>query len=59
MWKETTGPKTEAGKAIVARNPIQHGMRSAPMQEMLNASGRAVRTNRHLAAMLDEAESGS
>lgn len=28
-WKKSTGPKSDAGKAAVARNAVKHGGRSA------------------------------
>lgn len=38
-WQHSTGPKTEAGKATVAKNATKHGMRSAAWtaeQKMFN-----------------------
>jgi hypothetical protein len=29
IWERSTGPRTELGKAVVARNALKHGMRSA------------------------------
>lgn len=28
-WEQSTSPRTEAGKAVVAKNAMEHGMRSA------------------------------
>lgn len=28
-WKKSTGPKSDTGKAVVARNAVKHGRRSA------------------------------
>ena len=39
IWEHSTGPRTEPGKAVVARNALKHGMRSAAWaaeQKMFN-----------------------
>ena len=36
-WKKSTGPKSDAGKALVARNAVKHGGRSADTLAELKA----------------------
>ena len=36
-WKKSTGPKSEAGKATVARNALKHGGRSVDTMAELEA----------------------
>ncbi len=33
-WKQSTGPRTPAGKATTAQNAYDHGFRSEDMQEI-------------------------
>lgn len=33
-WKHSTGPKTEAGKAVSSRNAYKHGLRSETVREL-------------------------
>jgi hypothetical protein len=32
-WERSTGPKSEAGKQVVASNALKHGMRSQAMRD--------------------------
>ena len=36
-WKQSTGPRSVAGKALVARNALKHGGRSADTLSELEA----------------------
>ena len=36
-WKKSTGPKSDAGKALVARNAVKHGGRSEDAPAELKA----------------------
>lgn len=45
-WEQSTGPRTEAGKAVVAKNAIKHGMRSAAWEAQRKAVNRVMRDYR-------------
>ena len=36
-WLKTTGPKTDAGKAIASQNAFKHGFRSAEFRALCDA----------------------
>lgn len=36
-WKKSTGPRSVNGKALVARNAVKHGWRSADTQAEMKA----------------------
>ena len=33
-WQKSSGPKTKAGKAVVSKNALKHGLRSAEYREL-------------------------
>lgn len=42
-WEQSTGPRTEAGKATASENALTHGMRSAEWTEERKANADLMR----------------
>lgn len=56
-WKHTTGPKTEDGKAVIARNALKHGLYSADiyhLKQLLRQQAAFLRTLKGAQRLVDK-----